>query len=117
MMDFASKGAARTRCAAVQRSVDGAENAEIALRNDDFLLKNDGFCIKKGQQGLEPAVLAAFTRKFDEESPSVWRDLKKNPWEIDKAIGGPSGDLMIPGTLLPISEQMVCFMVDSDKCS
>ena len=52
------------------------------------------------QQSVHPSALALFTHKFDEASPSVWRDLSKNPWEIFKAKDGPSGDFMIPGELM-----------------
>jgi len=52
------------------------------------------------QQSVHPSALALLTHKFDEASPSVWRDLSKNPWEIFKAKDGPSGDFMIPGELM-----------------
>ena len=62
-------------------------------------LHTHNILVFKGQQGLAPSTLAAFTHEFDVESPSVWRDLGKNPWELEKAKNGPSGDFMIPGEL------------------
>ena len=59
-----------------------------------------GVLVFQNQQDVHPSTLAKFTHKFDEASPSVWRDLKKNPWELEKAKNGPSGDFMIPGELM-----------------
>ena len=69
------------------------------LRLRRSALHTHNILVFKGQQGLAPSTLAAFTREFDVESPSVWRDLGKNPWELEKAKNGPSGDFMIPGEL------------------
>jgi peptidoglycan/xylan/chitin deacetylase (PgdA/CDA1 family)/alpha-ketoglutarate-dependent taurine dioxygenase len=74
-----------------------AEPGGAALAAIHAALSEHELLVFKGQVGLEPEVLAAFTHSFDRASPSVWRDLQKNPWELDKAKLGPAGDLMLPG--------------------
>ncbi len=71
-----------------------------------------GVLVFQNQQSVHPSTLAVFTHKFDEASPSVWRDLQKNPWELEKAKDGPSGDFMIPGELMIDAHSQVGFTAD-----
>ena len=68
------------------------------VRQFYYLITNI-FLLHMRTNASAPSTLAAFTHEFDVESPSVWRDLGKNPWELEKAKNGPSGDFMIPGEL------------------
>ena len=70
--------------AVVECDLDQVVGNRQAFETVRSALHEYGLLVFKGQQRLHPSILAVFTHKFDEYSPSVWRDLKKNPWELEK---------------------------------
>ena len=102
-MDWIRGFSAPTKVSLCHKTADCGEKYGCSdsrlLRLRRSALHTHNILVFKGQQGLAPSTLAAFTHEFDVESPSVWRDLGKNPWELEKAKNGPSGDFMIPGEL------------------
>ena len=51
----------------------------------------------RGQGAVDPTDIVAFTRQFDPEAKSVWRDQATNPWERYKADNmGPAGTFQLP---------------------
>ena len=102
-MDWIRGFSAPTKVSLCHKTADFGEKYGCSdsrlLRLRRSALHTHNILVFKGQQGLAPSTLAAFTHEFDVESPSVWRDLGKNPWELEKAKNGPSGDFMIPGEL------------------